>query len=116
MASCLNNTAKMAEAIDILTICPITRMVAEIPLAIPAFDGCTELIIVFILGEENNPKPNPINARLPIMKYKWLLAFRKKNKPNPIPQISIPNEANQRGSIRSDNLPATGETTAIIRG
>jgi len=99
-----------------LTIWPTILMVAEMPDASPYWDLVTELIMVFMLGEENRAKPKPIKTRSKIITYNGVDWFVNVKNTNPAVQIDIPVVAKYLGCTLSDNLPKTGENIAINRG
>jgi len=82
--------AKNRVAIVMLVICPITLMVAAVPEAIPYWVLLTELIMVFMFGEEKkaNPKPTHINNKTII--NSGVDEFRKAKAASPVVHIAIP--------------------------
>jgi hypothetical protein len=110
------NIAKTTMAMAMLTICPISRMVATVPEAIPRCLLSTELIIAFIFGDENRANPMPRKARIKTIIIFDVSGPIKTKNISPRTVTDIPADAIKRGSILSDSRPASGEKTAIIMG
>ncbi len=73
-------------------------------------------MIALALGEVNKLNPNPVVNKQPTTVDIELISSSSANDASPTAVTSIPSDAMMRGSKRSDNLPAAGETTAIISG
>lgn len=92
-----NKPAKKSVAIVMLVICPITRMVAEVPEARPNCDLFTELIIVFMFGDEKNANPSPTQINTTIICQIGVVDERNAKTARPIVHIVIPRVARYRG-------------------
>ena len=99
-----------------LIICPVSRMVPTVADATPRYFLSTELIMAFVLGEENKPKPIPTMARISKRKVGVECSVRKLSKINPPTIIAMPAEARILGSYLSESLPEMEATMAIARG
>ena len=75
----------------ILIICPITLMVAADPEARPYWVLSTELIMVFMFGEEKKANPSPTHINIDTMIQTGVVAERKANAANPSVHMVIPN-------------------------
>ena len=69
-----------------------------------------------VLGEENNPNPNPRIMRLIIIYSRDVVVLRNMNPKIPMVTIAIPIVAIILGSYLSDNLPAMGVTITMSIG
>ena len=107
---------KMTVAIPMLSIMPRLLIVPIAPEAIPKKRFSTELIMALVLGDEKKAKPKPSTMRQPMMYPSDVPRSRRVSRKSPNVVIIIPNVATIRGSIRSEILPAKGETQAIIMG
>jgi len=99
-----------------LTIWPRTRIVDAEPDVNPYWLLLTELMIVFMFGDEKSENPNPIQINNITISQIGVVALRNANSINPIVHILIPAVARIRGCILSDILPEIGEKIAIIAG
>ena len=84
------NREKRRVTILMLIICPNTRIEAANPDACPYWLRLTELMMVFMLGEENRAKPSPTQMRIATMIQMGVLLPKKASIPNPEEQMAIP--------------------------
>ncbi len=99
-----------------LVIWPITRIVAADPEASPNWYLLTELIIVFIFGDEKRAKPNPTQVNTNIISQIGVRLVKSEKTTSPIVHIVMPDVVKYLGWKRSESLPATGENRAITAG
>ena len=59
MVSVPKYTEKQSMAIAMESTCPMDRMVATMPDAMPRYSFLTELMIALVFGEEKRAYPNP---------------------------------------------------------
>ena len=85
-----NMPAKKSVATVMLVICPITRMVAAVPEASPNWFLFTELIIVFMLGDEKNANPSPTQTSIITMSQTGVVSERKEKAASPRVHMVIP--------------------------
>jgi hypothetical protein len=69
-------------------------------------------MITLVFGDENSPKPIPGTMRIHIMYHIGVVSEMNVRKKRPIAVSAIPVDAMRRGSMRSDSLPARGDTIA----
>ena len=91
-------------------------MVATEPEAAPRCFASTELIMALAFGEENREKPRPTAINMETMNTVGVCGVANARVARPRAVSPMPDEANKRGSRRSDILPARGEHSVIIRG
>ena len=97
-------------------IWPRSRMVAAEPEARPRWRFSTELMMAFILGEENRANPHPRKIRLHTIKKTGEEGLRKDNASSPAQVMDMPVVAKILGSTRSESRPANGDPRAIMMG
>jgi hypothetical protein len=66
------NIEKQNMAIAMESTCPIERIVATIPDAIPRWCFSAELMMAFVFGEEKGAYPRPSQSRVPVMRAETL--------------------------------------------
>lgn len=109
-------TCTDSAATAMLNIMPLVRIVATVAEARLKYFFSTELIIEFVFGDENMPKPKPKIRSDKIIYARWVSLDIKVSRSRPILEIPMPKEARILGSLLSDILPETDETTAMITG
>ncbi|OGP27731.1 MAG: hypothetical protein A2067_01525 [Deltaproteobacteria bacterium GWB2_42_7] len=97
MALLPKNPAKYRVTMVMLMIWPSTRMVAAEPEARPYWFLATELMMVFILGDEKKAKPNPTQTSRPIMIPRGVAIDRKVKAAKPKVHMVIPRVVRYRG-------------------
>ena len=95
---------------------PSVLIVPDTAEATPKFLSETELIMAFVFGEENIPKPIPKIKRGTTIQIKGVLAVTKAKGTSPAQVSPIPTDTTIRGSILSDNQPLSGDKAACITG
>ena len=73
-----------------LMICPNTRMDEASPEATPYWLLSTELMRVFMLGDEKSAKPIPTQMRMAMMIPNGVLGPKKASMANPVEHMAIP--------------------------
>ena len=102
--------------ITILSVCPIDLMVANIEDATPYSALSTHDITALVLGDEKSENPRPVITRAMIITKICVSRPMKININVPAAQNAIPTEDIMKGEILSENIPMTGESTAMIMG
>ena len=82
--------AKNKVAIVILVICPTTRMVDAEPDASPNWFFFTELMMVFMLGDEKRAKPVPTQKSRTTISAMGVVSERKAKAAKPMVHIVMP--------------------------
>jgi hypothetical protein len=82
--------AKKIVAMVMLAICPTTRIVAADPEASPNWFLSTELIIVFIFGDEKRANPNPTQNNKNTIAQMGVDSLKNANAASPKVQIVMP--------------------------
>lgn len=108
--------AKSMVTMPRLNICPSRRMVPITAEAVPYIFRSTELMIALVLGDEKRANPTPRISRQIIMNVNPVDPFSVESRNSPVVVSAIPKEATIRGSIRSEMIPANGESMAMTIG
>jgi len=101
--------------IAMLIVIPISRIVSIMPEARPNISFCTELTLVRTSGDWQKATPAPMNDRARMMNRIEEMLSRKAHRIRPAEESSMPAPITIRGAIRSDNLPAKGESSVMNR-
>ena len=92
-----SSPAKNRVAIVMLVIWPITLIVAAVPEAIPYWALLTELMMVFMFGDEKKANPKPTQISSITIKNSGVDEFRKAKAASPAVHIAIPVVVRYRG-------------------
>jgi hypothetical protein len=108
--------AKIALIKAKLSDCPKNRMVASVPDAIPRWSFSTDPITALVLGDENNPIPNPTINNLAATSADEELRLKVLVNKSPTLITAIPDDANIRDPILSESQPLMGDKIAMLTG